>query len=212
MIARMPTREHRLQSDRRSDHRAPSSAGNAGCDHQSRTSRQWLRTQAPCWTMCHGQPATVVERQGRRTPGTTLIGIDASGFSINYAKTALRSAGVSASLIAANASSIPVLDNTIALASACFVAHHLKEKEQDTMFSEVHRILKHGGHFLWVDFCEQTGLSRFAHAILSPRGYFDRLYSGKLNVAVECSGFRPVKELRRRYAYGFCRILLFRKQ
>lgn len=135
-------------------------------------------------------PGATTEELGKRSKRVTSLEYDHKF----AAKLGARFSNTNASVLQADAASLPFPDDSFSSVIAILVLHHLKSPEQqERAFTEIHRVLKPGGAFLAFEI-KDGWLQRFGHiksvfVPVSPLSISGQLTSfGFCEVAVESKG------------------------
>lgn len=120
----------------------------------------------------------------RALPGARLSGLDMSPFYVDYAREALRGAGVR--LRAGNAEAIPWRERSLDAVTSIYLFHELPKPVRRKVVREARRVLKPGGRFVVLDSAQVSDSPALAEVLRAfPAFYHEPFYDGYLRDDLE---------------------------
>ncbi len=138
-------------------------------------------------------PGNLIVELKRRQPAAEITGLDVDPEILNIARRKLHRHGVTADLIEASATQIP-LPGPYDIITSTLMLHHLNAEQKVAMLREVYRLLKPGGKFFLYDFAPPKG--RFEKLLAGIYRHFEDIeagIAGQYPEILKQAGFRNLR-------------------
>ena len=132
----------------------------------------------------------------QKYPALQVTGVDVDPKILSMAQKKIDREKTSVALVGYDGKHLPFPENTFDVVFSSLVFHHLVPKDKINAFTEIHRVLKQGGQFIYADWGKPVGL--YCTIAFNTLGLFDGPLNtkdhrtGEYHKMIEEKGFSPV--------------------